>query len=152
MIVSASKFCDSIGYYLNCVVKDGKLTDFHFTQQRQYELSQNTILEEVCKYLGGEEVDLTKIPVRLEGTPFQKAVWTALMEIPKGELRTYSDIAKRIGKPKAVRAVGNAVGANRISIVVPCHRVVGKNGMGGYSAVGGLETKRRILAVELENI
>lgn len=149
---SSSKFCDSIGYYLNCVVDDGRLTSFHFSTSNEHALSSNSILENVCKYLRGDEVDLSKIPVRLEGTPFQKAVWTALMEIPKGELRTYSEIATRIGRPKAVRAVGNAVGANPISIIVPCHRVVAKNGMGGYSAVGGLDTKRKILSIELKNI
>jgi methylated-DNA-[protein]-cysteine S-methyltransferase len=81
------------------------------------------------------------------GTPFQVRVWTALREIPCGETRSYGDIARRIGDPKAVRAVGLANGANPIAVVVPCHRVIGANGsLTGYG--GGLPRKRWLLAHE----
>ena len=81
------------------------------------------------------------------GTPFQRAVWRALREIPCGETRSYGEIARRIGRPKAVRAVGLANGANPIGIVVPCHRVIGSNGtLTGYG--GGIERKRWLLAHE----
>ncbi len=87
------------------------------------------------------------LPLGGGGTPFQRAVWGALLEIPYGETRSYADIARRIGHPKAVRAAGMANGANPISILVPCHRVIGTNGsLTGYA--GGLESKRKLLALE----
>lgn len=81
--------------------------------------------------------------LHLYGTDFQIAVWNELIKIPKGETITYSDIAVAIGKPKAVRAVGTAVGRNPIAVIVPCHRVVGKSSLGGY--MYGLEMKRGVL-------
>ena len=81
------------------------------------------------------------------GTPFQKNVWQALMRIPFGETRSYGDIAREIGNPAAVRAVGAANGRNPISIIAPCHRVIGTNGkLTGFA--GGLETKQRLLDLE----
>jgi methylated-DNA-[protein]-cysteine S-methyltransferase len=81
------------------------------------------------------------------GTEFQKEVWQALATIPFGETRSYGDIARQIGHPKAVRAVGAANGRNPISIVVPCHRVIGSNGkLTGFA--GGLETKASLLRLE----
>lgn len=73
------------------------------------------------------------LPVDAEGTAFQKAVWSATASIPFGETRTYGDIAKMIGKPKAARAVGQALNKNPVCIVVPCHRVVGSNNRWGYA-------------------
>lgn len=82
-----------------------------------------------------------------DGTPFQKKVWNALLAIPFGETRTYADIARKIGKPKAVRAVGAANGRNPISIVAPCHRVIGSNGkLTGFA--GGLKAKETLLRLE----
>lgn len=81
--------------------------------------------------------------------PFRRAVWLACAEIPRGEVRTYGWIARRIGKPGAARAVGAALGANPFAPIVPCHRVVRSDGgLGGYSGRGGLATKRRLLAKE----
>jgi methylated-DNA-[protein]-cysteine S-methyltransferase len=81
------------------------------------------------------------------GTPFQRAVWKALQRIPYGHTSTYGDIARAIGNPKAVRAVGAAIGQNPHTIVVPCHRVVGANGsLTGFA--GGLERKQHLLAHE----
>lgn len=81
------------------------------------------------------------------GTEFQRAVWDALVEIPYGEVATYAEVARRLGRPNAVRAVGAANGKNPLSIVVPCHRVIGKDGtLTGYA--GGLANKRRLLALE----
>lgn len=89
-----------------------------------------------------------EIPLDLVGTPFQKAAWQALQKIPYGETRSYAQQATLCGKPKAVRAIGTANGRNPISIIVPCHRVIGKDGsLIGYG--GGLERKRFLL--ELEN-
>ena len=79
-------------------------------------------------------------------TAFQRAVWTACMEIPAGQTRSYKWIAERIGRPGAVRAVGNALGANPFAPVVPCHRVIRSDGgLGGFSAAGGTAAKRRLL-------
>ncbi|TFE02223.1 methylated-DNA--[protein]-cysteine S-methyltransferase [Jeotgalibacillus salarius] len=87
------------------------------------------------------------MPIEPKGTPFQQEVWQALLEIPYGETRTYADIAERVGRPKAFRAVGTAIGANPLLIVVPCHRVIAKGGgLGGFSA--GLDVKRVLHQVE----
>ena len=87
------------------------------------------------------------VPLDLQGTEFQKRVWSALLEIPYGETRSYSDLARRLGKPNATRAVGAANGANPIAIIVPCHRVIASNGsLWGYG--GGLERKRFLLDLE----
>ncbi len=82
-------------------------------------------------------------------SPFYQAVWKACAEIPKGQVRTYGWVAKRIGKPKAARAVGMALGKNPFAPTVPCHRVVGADGrLTGYSGAGGVAKKRRMLKAE----
>lgn len=87
------------------------------------------------------------IPLRLQGTPFQKKVWAALQAIPYGETRSYKDIAEAIGHPKAYRAVGMANNANPVFIIVPCHRVIGADGsLTGYG--GGLPMKKALLSLE----
>jgi len=87
------------------------------------------------------------LPFHARATAFQQRVWRALSEIPRGETRTYAEIAEAIGSPKAVRAVGTACGANPLGVVVPCHRVVGSDGkITGYR--WGVERKRRLLAME----
>ena len=84
-----------------------------------------------------------------EGTTFQKKVWGEIDKIPRGEITTYSQIAKNIGKPKAARAVANACGANPNPITTPCHRVICSNGdIGGYSGSGGIEKKIKLLREE----
>ena len=86
---------------------------------------------------------------KLVGTNFQIKVWDELKKIPEGETRTYKDIAKLIGFPKASRAVANACGKNPYPILIPCHRVVRSDGgLGGYSGIGGVETKRKLLKQE----
>jgi methylated-DNA-[protein]-cysteine S-methyltransferase len=83
----------------------------------------------------------------LHGTPFQRAVWQALREIPPGRTVSYAQLAARVGRPAAVRAVGAAVGRNPVSVLVPCHRVVGSDGsLTGYA--GGVERKQALLAIE----
>ena len=85
----------------------------------------------------------------MEGTPFQISVWEALKTIPRGETRTYTEIAQQIGRPKAARAVANAIAKNPYAPEIPCHRVVRiDGGLGGYSGPGGIETKIRLLREE----
>ena len=99
------------------------------------------------RYFGGETAVIDTVPVELNGTAFQKKVWTALRRIPSGITISYSELAMRIGEPAAVRAVGAANGANPVAVIVPCHRVIGANGtLTGYG--GGLERKQWLLAHE----
>jgi O-6-methylguanine DNA methyltransferase len=101
---------------------------------------------QIREYLEGERKEFD-LPLDLRGTPFQLAVWAALREIPFGEHRSYGEVAARVGRPRAVRAVGTANGSNPCSLVVPCHRVINSDGkLGGYG--GGLELKARLLAME----
>lgn len=89
------------------------------------------------------------LPLSPKGTPFQRQVWELLKDIPYGERRTYGALAAELGKPAAARAVGTACGKNPIVVVIPCHRVVGRDGaLTGYSALGGTQTKKRLLELE----
>lgn len=104
------------------------------------------VTDELKSYFGGR---LKKFSSKLNitsGTDFQKSVWKQLLKIPFGKVVTYKDIAKQIGKPHSYRAVGNAVGANHIPIVIPCHRVVSTIGIGGYSY--GINYKVQLLKHE----
>jgi len=102
---------------------------------------------EVSEYLNGSRKVFT-VPVTPEGTEFQRLVWEALTDIPYGSTATYGEIAEYIGHPRSARAVGMACGCNPIPIIIPCHRVVAANGIGGYS--GGLTIKRKLLEIERE--
>ncbi|MCD7843194.1 MAG: methylated-DNA--[protein]-cysteine S-methyltransferase [Clostridiales bacterium] len=104
--------------------------------------------QQLNEYFRGTRRDFD-LPVRLTGTPFQRQVWEQLRQIPYGETWTYGEIAAALGKPRASRAVGAACGRNDILLLVPCHRVVGKNGaLTGFSAAGGLAAKEFLLRLE----
>lgn len=107
------------------------------------------VKQQVYEYLNGERIHF-EITLDLSSlSEFQKRVLLTTSKIPHGQTLTYSDIAKQLGKPKAARAVGQALGHNPIPIVIPCHRVIASNGsLGGYSAGSGLESKARLLALE----
>lgn len=106
--------------------------------------------EELDEYFAGRRKSFS-IPVSVAGTDFQMAVWNALKEIPCGRVESYGSIAHRIGHPRACRAAGTAVGSNRVSIIIPCHRVIKASGkIGSYG--GGVERKRYLLSVEGVNI
>lgn len=101
---------------------------------------------EIDGYLMGHGTQFS-VPTDLRGTPFQVQVWQALLQIPYGHTKSYSEIAAKIGHPSAIRAVGTAIGTNPVPIIVPCHRVIGKNGtLTGYR--GGLDLKARLLKIE----
>ena len=105
------------------------------------------VIRALAAYFAGELEAIDEIECRFSGTPFQESVWAALRTIPVGKTMSYSGLAARIGKPAAVRAVGHANGANPISVVIPCHRVIGANGsLTGYG--GGIERKRWLLRHE----
>lgn len=98
------------------------------------------------EYFAGER-SIFDFPLDLQGTPFQKQVWQALLQIPYGKTTCYSEIANSIDRPKAIRAVGGAIGANPVLIAVPCHRIIGKNGkLTGFSA--GIPLKKVLLEIE----
>lgn len=105
------------------------------------------VRKEIEEYFQGrrEAFDLPLDP-EPPGTDFQKNVWAALREVPFGEVISYGDLARWAGRPKAVRAVGSACGANRIPLFIPCHRVVAKDGLGGFG--GGPKMKKQLLKLE----
>ncbi|MBM9505069.1 methylated-DNA--[protein]-cysteine S-methyltransferase [Actinacidiphila acididurans] len=143
---------------LTLVARDGALAGLYMTDQR-HRPAQETFgprddtlpvfaeaTEQLAAYFAGERTDFD-LGLAMAGTPFRQRVWAALCDIPYGETVTYGELAEAIGQPNASRAVGLANGRNPISIVVPCHRVIGSNGsMTGYG--GGIERKRWLLAFE----
>lgn len=103
-------------------------------------------VREIEEYFAGARREFT-IPLTPRGTEFQLAVWNALLDVPYGDTISYAELARRIGRPAAVRAVGAANGANPIPVIIPCHRVIGSNGtLTGYG--GGIERKQWLLAHE----
>lgn len=102
------------------------------------------LTQAISAYFAGDLQAIDTLPVQTNGTPFQLEVWRELRKIPCGATISYAELARRIGRPKAVRAVGLANGSNPIGVVVPCHRVIGSNGsLTGYG--GGIERKRWLL-------
>ena len=138
---------------LRLVAEDGFLTELRFGGEPavvEGDMEEDAVLDEAQRqldeYFKGER-KYFDLPLKMKGTPFQLADWEALKGIPYGETVTYGEIARRIGSPKAVRAVGMANHNNPVSIIVPCHRVIGKNGkLTGYG--GGLDIKRQLLELE----
>lgn len=135
--------------------EDGYLTRVSFQEKIETpHIMENTpLLEEAAKqleeYFGGNRSSFS-LPLKLRGTEFQKKVWQALQSIPYGVTASYGEIAKQIGNPKGARAVGMANNKNPISVIIPCHRVVGSNGkLVGYG--GGLDKKVFLLEMEEKN-
>lgn len=138
-----------------CDWQSGRRTDVVRNRLKQilnteFEEGSSPVIElakkQLDEYFTGERREFD-IPILFVGTDFQKRVWNELLKIPYSKTISYGDLAKRIGRPKAVRAVANANGANAISIFTPCHRVIGNNGsLTGYA--GGLEAKAYLLRLE----
>lgn len=103
------------------------------------------ILEQIAAYARGERRRFD-VHLDLRGTAFQRAVWEADRKIPYGQTRTYAEVAQAIGRPTAARGVGGANGKNPVPLLVPCHRIVARDGIGGFT--GGLHHKRKLLALE----
>ncbi|MFD3454484.1 methylated-DNA--[protein]-cysteine S-methyltransferase [Streptomyces sp. NPDC058691] len=144
---------------LTLVATDGVLSGLYMTEQRHHppmetfgerrdpaEAPFAQVAEQLRAYFAGE-LTTFDVPLAMRGTPFQQRVWAALREIPYGTVMTYGGLADKLGSPGASRAVGLANGRNPISIVVPCHRVIGASGsLTGYG--GGLGRKRYLLDLE----
>lgn len=137
---------------LTLQLEDNKLEAIHFGEKEidNYTLSKTKMTEQVIleleEYFEGKRKYFT-INLSFKGTDFQKKVWKALNEIPYGETRTYKEVAKEIGHERACRAVGSANNKNPIPIIIPCHRVIGRDGkLAGYA--GGLKIKEMLLQLE----
>ncbi|MFF1375071.1 methylated-DNA--[protein]-cysteine S-methyltransferase [Streptomyces sp. NPDC058308] len=141
---------------LTLVATDGVLSGLYMTDQRHRPPEEDfghrdpapfgEVISQLAAYFAGELTEFD-VPLKLDGTPFQRTVWRELQQIPYGETRTYGELADNLGKPGASRAVGLANGKNPIGVIVPCHRVIGAGGsLTGYG--GGLDRKRRLLAFE----
>lgn len=134
--------------YENDVLTGIAYTENEKEQGIRSELSDKTVLQ-LEEYFDGRRKEFD-IPIKLRGTEFQKKVWNELLKIPYGVTVSYTDIAIKIGNPKACRAVGMANHNNPILIIVPCHRVINENKkLGGYAL--GLDLKRKLLELEKEN-
>lgn len=131
-----------------CYLPDQRRTPAVDPAWEQDEAAFAEITAAIDAHLAGEAAASTLLPIAPRGgTPFQRRVWEALGSVPAGSTVTYGELARRVGRPGAARAVGSAVARNPVAIVVPCHRVVGAGGsLGGYA--GGLAAKRRLLAIE----
>jgi AraC family transcriptional regulator of adaptative response/methylated-DNA-[protein]-cysteine methyltransferase len=117
-----------------------------FAQAQLHEASLPQLKTQVLAFIEGESA-LARVPLDIRGTVFQRRVWRELRRIPRGAIRTYAQIARAIGAPRAVRAVGSACGANPVALAVPCHRAVRTDGgLGGYA--WGLQRKKRLLQLE----
>ncbi|MGW3054756.1 methylated-DNA--[protein]-cysteine S-methyltransferase [Streptomyces goshikiensis] len=144
---------------LTLVASDGVLSGLYMTGQRHRPAEESfgervpageepfpAVVAQLTAYFAGALTEFT-VPVRLEGTEFQRSVWEQLVRIPYGQTWSYGELAARLGKPNASRAVGLANGKNPVGIIVPCHRVIGASGgMTGYG--GGIDRKVRLLDFE----
>ncbi|WP_300381671.1 methylated-DNA--[protein]-cysteine S-methyltransferase [Clostridium sp.] len=142
------------GYGITDIYTEKEIEDKEkLIKAKNYTLEETSLISkahnELDEYFKGERKEFT-ISLSLEGTEFQKKVWEELIKIPYGETRSYKDIAIKIGKPTAARAVGMANNKNKMLIIIPCHRVIGQNGeLVGYG--GGLELKKYLLDLEKKN-
>ena len=126
----------------------GNTKRLDFVSSDLAEAKVDSAIKWITDYFAGSEADFSG-KLDLSGTEFQRAVWSEISKIKHGRTLTYGEIAQKIGRPKASRAVGAAVGANPIPLIVPCHRVMGTGGkITGYSGGDGIPTKRKLLKLE----
>ena len=143
LAISAS---DSALVELALLMGDAKRLDFASSEFAQAQVDK--AINWIRGYFAGDHADYQGA-LDLVGTDFQQAVWAEISKIKHGQTVSYGEIARRIGRPKASRAVGAAVGANPIPLIVPCHRVMGSSGkITGYSGGDGIPTKRKLLLLE----
>lgn len=133
---------------LRLTAAGGKLTGIALTGaagENEPDAATDRAAAQLLEYFDGKRKEFS-LETAPQGTPFQRAVWEKLAEVPFGKVVTYGDLARAIGRPSACRAVANAVGKNPLLIVLPCHRVVAANGLGGFT--GGISVKRALLRQE----
>lgn len=151
----------SIAYYdspiglLKIEERYGKLVGLDYVGYRTVEEERNEVLDNVVnqldEYFSGKRKDFD-LDIEMFGTPYMLAIWEELKKIPYGTTITYSELARRVGNIKGSRSAGGACGKNKIMIVVPCHRVIGKNGkLTGFSG-GGIDVKAKLLDFEYKNL
>jgi len=129
--------------------KSPKIVRMKYNGRRDPDFFKNA--KDQLKAYFNHELKKFHLPIALEGTPFQRAVWKTLQRIPYGTVTTYQWVATQIGNPKAVRAVGGAIGKNPIAVVIPCHRVIGSDGsLTGFG--GGLDVKQRLIDLEKQTV
>jgi len=164
-----SEYKSPLGIITVCCDEDEKIVGLFFKNQKYFadnidgKITENnnlkifvTVKSWLDKYFAGKKPNIKEIPIKFIGNDFRKSVWKILYKIPYGTVLTYGDIAKQIAKQQGVskmsaQAIGGAVEHNPISIIVPCHRVVGKNGkLTGYAA--GLNKKKKLLELEQANM
>ncbi|MCP4328316.1 MAG: methylated-DNA--[protein]-cysteine S-methyltransferase [Alphaproteobacteria bacterium] len=134
---------------LTVVEEDGVITELRFEDRP--DVSTTPLLAAACEQLYGYfycGLRAFELPLRPAGTEFQQAIWDAMLRIPPGQVRTYGELAAAVGSPGAARAVGGACGKNPIPVLIPCHRVIAGDHLGGYSGAGGLATKSALLQLE----
>ncbi|HHW36286.1 MAG TPA: methylated-DNA--[protein]-cysteine S-methyltransferase [Bacillales bacterium] len=130
---------DRLMAWLKKYLPDGEL---HYSDQELL-----PVVQALDDYFKGDQQKNFDLPIELHGTPFQKKVWNELLNIEYGSTKSYKDIADAIDSPKAVRAIGTAIGRNPVPIIIPCHRVINANGkLGGFT--GGLDKKLKLLEIE----
>jgi methylated-DNA-[protein]-cysteine S-methyltransferase len=130
---------------------DVGLRSVNFVDAKYFDEQENVYnslaIKQLREYFDGQRT-VFDIPFDMEGTPFQQRVWLELLKVPFGKTRSYMDISRALGDPKAIRAVGTANGANKIAIIIPCHRIIGSDGtLTGYA--GGLHRKKWLLDFEI---
>ena len=146
-----SRFSSDLGLFVNLAMQDGRVTSVSLSEsQPSTPFSEDhPYLRRVIDHIASGKDDMRDIPLDFQVTPFEREVLEQLRKIPPGEVVTYGEIAKRLGKAKASRAVGTACAKNPFTIVVPCHRVVpASGGVGNYTSAGGPEAKIELLTTE----
>lgn len=128
---------------------DDRIVEVSFLKPDNYQIIETELLikakNEIIEFLEGKR-EYFDLPILTIGTQFQKNVWDTLLKIPYGKVVSYKDVALMLGRNTGFRAIGMACNKNNIPIIIPCHRVVGVNGLGGYSA--GIEIKKKLLEIE----
>jgi O-6-methylguanine DNA methyltransferase len=145
-----AQFSEDLGLYVIMTLRNGRVTSVGLANDRpEGSEKDHHFLRRIIEHVATGRDDLLDIPLDMDVPPFTGEVLEAMRKVPPGEVVTYGELARRLGRPKAARAVGSACASNPALIVVPCHRVVpAGGGLGNYSAVGGAATKRLLLERE----
>ncbi|HTY90360.1 MAG TPA: MGMT family protein [Methanocella sp.] len=141
-------YSDYLGLYVTVEFEGNTIKSLEMTSKKPgFKPTGSKVIRSLAAYFKNGKGDFSGYELGLEGmTPFQRSVLQTIFKIPAGETMTYAEVAEAAGKPGAARAVGNVMACNPIPLILPCHRVVASNGLGGFT--GGLEVKRKLLKLE----